>query len=254
MLNPTLGLTRELTDTAPQKVCGAHASWVLLALLVLPAAAFPTSAIAGKLCRTITMTHPPGAHDCEQLCLTILQSGQTNGRRKWWNGLATPGSSQFVSGPISGAPKEVHYTPSDITSCNASVSTVAPSGIVGACTIAMCGPAPVRNSKKHPYAKLDVSRYNAPKPKIGPPHPDTGTATVKATAKVGGSNATMDRLSGDNQFPTANNPVSKASGRLPASGGASAIAKPVAPSLPKSDPTSDLGKCASCGKPSAPPR
>jgi hypothetical protein len=248
--NPTPGSAHEPAGTASQKVCGAPASWVLLALLVLPAAAFPTGAIAGKLCRTITMTHPVGAYDCEDLCRTILRPGQTGGRRKWWD-LARPGSVTFVSGSITGAPREVHYTPRDITSCDASVGAVAPSGIVGACTIAMCGPAPVRNSPKHAPASLDVSRYNTPKPKIGPPHPDTGIAAVKPAAK-GGSNAIMDRLSGDNQLPAANKPDSKASGRLPAPGGASAVAKPGAPSpLLKSDPTSDFGKCASCGKPSS---
>jgi hypothetical protein len=90
-----------------------------------------------------------------------------------------------------------------------------------------------------------------------PPSPCTSANATKPCSA--GSNTAIDRLSGDNRVPSSGSSSSRIDdggrGRLPSGGGASAVAKPVTPSaLPTADPTSDFGKCASCGKPPAPPR
>jgi len=81
----------------------------------------------------------------------------------------------------------------------------------------------------------------------------TGPGFSKSSAVKPGANsgrdAGLDSLSGDNQLRTSKNPASKGSGGLPAGGGTSAVAKPVA--LPKAAPPTDLGKCVNCGKPSS---
>jgi hypothetical protein len=87
-----------------------------------------------------------------------------------------------------------------------------------------------------------------------------GLATVKPAPKGGSNTSAMDRLSGDSQLPSSSNSGGKtggaggSGGRLPTSGGASAVAKPVTSApAPKADPTVDFGKCATCGKPPPPP-
>ena len=78
----------------------------------------------------------------------------------------------------------------------------------------------------------------------------------------GSNTSAMDRLSGDSPPPASSRPGEKGrdggGGRVPASGGASAVAKPAAntpaPSM-RADPTIDMGKCATCGiPPPTPPR
>ena len=143
---------------------------ILAAMLVAATGGLVAPARAGQICRTITMTHPRGpfGNDCVELCQTILRPGQTNGRKGWWNLAA--GSGQFVSGPVSGAPGDINNAPTDITSCNATVSIIAASGIVGACTLTMCGPTASVGRKK-PRPNLDLSRYTIPIPHIGPVSP-----------------------------------------------------------------------------------
>jgi hypothetical protein len=93
-----------------------------------------------------------------------------------------------------------------------------------------------------------------------PPNP-CKSATATKPCSVGANTSAMDRLSGDSPIPASNKSGEKSrsggSGRAPAGGGASTVAKPVtAPAaMPKADLTTDFGKCASCGKPPpTPPR
>jgi hypothetical protein len=143
---------------------------VWIAVLVVAAAAFAAPARAGLICRTITMTHPVGEYDCESLCQTILRPERTAAWRSgWWN-VARPGGSQFVSGPVSGAPREIGRPPRDIASCKATVSTVT-NLVVGPCTMTICGPASVRHNPRKKPPDLDLSRYNVPARRVGPPSP-----------------------------------------------------------------------------------
>jgi hypothetical protein len=86
----------------------------------------------------------------------------------------------------------------------------------------------------------------------------TDTSRRRATAPKGGNTGAMDRLSGDSQLPNLGRPSSlpgEGNRRVPASGGASGVAKPVTNTPAPSMPTVDFGNCASCGKPPpTPPR
>jgi hypothetical protein len=82
-------------------------------------------------------------------------------------------------------------------------------------------------------------------------------ARVKPETKSGSNTSAMDRLSGDSPLSSSNRSSKAGEGgsrRAPAGGGASAVAKPDTPSM-RADPTVDMGKCATCGKPPpTPPR
>jgi hypothetical protein len=76
----------------------------------------------------------------------------------------------------------------------------------------------------------------------------------RATSPKGSNTGAMDRLGGDSQLPNSSRPGSipgEGNRRVPASGGASAVAKPVTNTPPL---TIDSGNCANCGRPSAIPR
>ena len=128
------------------------------------------------------------------------------------------------------------------------------------------------STPKEPIVRDTIDRKKNPKPR----KPDSfksakhgsntsGNDLVKSSDKPnrrasskGSNTGAMDRLSGGGEASTSSNPGAKSgegNRRVPASGGPSAAANTntPAPSM-KADPTTDLGKCASCGKLSAPPR
>jgi hypothetical protein len=135
-----------------------------------------------------------------------------------------------------------------VSSCTPVVSPGGPEF----CRIKLCGLAddPLETRRRR---NLDTTRYTTPGPRVGPPQPG-----LRENVRSGGSSV-MDRLSGDSPLPASSKPGEKSrdggSGRAPAGGGASAVAKPVTTpaALPKADLTTDFGKCANCGKPPAPP-
>jgi hypothetical protein len=101
-----------------------------------------------------------------------------------------------------------------------------------------------------------LSRPNTTSTKPSNPGSPSETSNRRATPSKSSNTSAMDRLGGDSQFPDSSRPGSisgERNRRVPASGGASPVAKPIV-NTPAPSPTSDFGNCASCGRAPTPPR
>lgn len=107
--------------------------------------------------------------------------------------------------------------------------------------------APARPSSRRPTARetaVTEKSDHAPPAGRARSRPDPcKSVTATKPCSVGSNTSAMDRLGGDSPTPASARPSGRDGNGRTSAGGGSAVAKPTA-----SNPTTDLGKCASCGK------